>query len=311
MAIVYHAGQIEVQEEANSRPAATMLAERMGSRSDRNLAFYARADLVIFATADGNGVLRFGAMSGQPGLLTALDERSLALPGAMALLTPGTQVGAIAIDLEGGSRARVNGVVEARDGGKALVSREEFINCRKYIAPSVALEAREHSGPESRDAVAADDAGLRRALAAVETAFVATVDPTGQPDVSHKGGPPGFLNYDPSARSLEWIELIGNGFFRSAGNVRATGSIAVIALDLASGDAYELTGSARYTTRLRYATPRERALWPAEEDFPVQGVMKMQIEQVSWLRRLIAPRRRLANVDKITSCSPVEDQVPR
>jgi hypothetical protein len=85
----------------------------------------------------------------------------------------------------------------------------------------------------------------------------------------------------------------------------------VVALDLASGDAYELWGRARYTTRLRYATPRERALWPAEEDFLVQGVMTMQVEQASLLRRMIAPRRRLADVDKITSCSPVEDQVPR
>lgn len=311
MAIIYHAGQIEVQEEANSRPAATMLAERMGSRGERNLAFYARADLVVYATPDGAGVLRFAAVSGQPGLLTALDERSLALPGAMASIAPGTQVGAIAIDLEGGARARVNGVVEGREGGRALVSREEFINCRKYIAPSVVLEAREHSGPGSREAVAADDAGLLRALAAVETAFVATVDPSGQPEVSHKGGPPGFLNYDPASRVLEWIELIGNGSFRSAGNVRATGTVSVVALDLASGDAYELCGPARYSTRLRYATPRERALWPAEEDFPVQGVMTVQVEQVSLLRRLIAPRRRLVDVEKITSCSPVEEQVPR
>jgi hypothetical protein len=141
MAIIYHAGQIEVQEEANSRPAATMLAERMGSRGERNLAFYARADLVVYATADGAGMLRFGAVSGKPGLLTALDETTVALPGGMVSIAPCTQVGAIAIDLEGGARARVNGTVEAREGGSVFVSREEFVNCRKYIAPSVALEA--------------------------------------------------------------------------------------------------------------------------------------------------------------------------
>jgi hypothetical protein len=89
----------------------------------------------------------------------------------------------------------------------------------------------------------------------VETAFLATVDPSGQPEVSHKGGPPGFLNYDAATGVLEWIELIGNGSFRSAGNVGATGAISVIALDLANGDAYELCGRARYETRLRYAMP--------------------------------------------------------
>ena len=311
MAIVYHAGQREVQDEANSRPAADMLAERMGSRGDRNLSFYARADLVVYATADEGGVLRLGAVSGSAPLLEPFDEASLSLPGSFPGLSAGTQVGAIAIDLEGAARARVNGVIGEREGARVLVSREEFINCRKYVAASMALETAEHAGPERREEIAFDDEDLLRVLAAVETSFVATIDPTGQPDVSHKGGPAGFLKYDAPARRLSWIELIGNGTFRSAGNVRATGAISVVALDLATGDAYELCGRGRYETRLRYDAPRESGLWPAEEDFPIQGVMTVDVQEVARLHRLIAPRRRLEAVDKVTSCSPVEAQVPR
>ncbi len=311
MAIVYHAGQREVQDEANSRPAADMLAERMGSRGERNLSFYGRADLVVYATADEAGVLRLGAVAGLAPLLFPYDDASLALPASITALPSGTMVGAIAIDLESASRARVNGVIEARGGTRVLVSREEFINCRKYVAPSKALEDAEHAGPVQRDPVASDDDGLLRVLSAVETAFVATVDPTGQPDVSHKGGPAGFLRYDATARKLQWIELIGNGTFRSAGNVRATGIISVVALDLSTGDAYELCGRGRYETRLRYDVPRESGLWPAEEDFPIQGVMSVEVEQVTCLRRLVSARRRLEAVEKITSCSPVHDQVPR
>ena len=311
MAIVYHAGHREVQDEANSRPAADMLAERMGSRGERNLSFYARADLVVYATADEGGVLRFGAVSGSAPSLRPCDERSLSLPASFPVLPQGTQVGAIAIDLESASRARVNGVIEEREGARVLASREEFINCRKYVAASMALATAEHAGPERREEIAPDDEGLLRVLGAVETSFVATVDPTGQPDVSHKGGPAGFLSYDAPARKLEWIELIGNGTFRSAGNVRASGTISVVALDLATGDAYELSGRGRYETKLRYDAPRESGLWLAEEDFPIQGVMTVDVLEVSRLRRLIAPRRRLETVDKITSCSPVHDQVPR
>jgi len=311
MAIVYHAGQREVQDEANSRPAADMLAERMGSRGERNLSFYARADLVIYATVDEGGVLRFSAVSGSAPLLEPFDGALLALPACFPALAPGTQVGAIAIDLESASRARANGVIDEREGARVLVSREEFINCRKYVAPSLALETAGHAGPERREQIAFDDEHLLRALAAVETSFVATIDPTGQPDVSHKGGPPGFLRYDALARRLEWIELIGNGTFRSAGNVRATGAISVVALDLPTGEAYELSGRGQYETRLRYDAPRESGLWPAEEDFPVQGVMTVDVREVTRLRRLIAPRRRLEAVEKITSCSPVQDQVPR
>jgi len=311
MAIVYHAGQREVQDEANSRPAADMLAERMGRRTERNLSFYARADLVVYATADEGVLLRFGAVSGSAPLLEPFDAPSLALPPCFPVLVPGTQVGAIAIDLEGAARARVNGVIGEREGARVLVSREEFINCRKYVAASMAMEMAAHAGPESRGQVAFGDEDLLRVLATVETAFVATVDPTGQPDVSHKGGPPGFLNYDESGRQLRWIELIGNGTFRSAGNVRATGAISVVALDLATGDAYELGGRGRYETRLRYDAPRESGFWPTEEDFPVQGVMTVDVQEVSHLRRLTTPRRRLEAVEKVTSCSPVEAQVPR
>jgi len=311
MAIVYHTGQREVQDEANSRPAADMLAERMGSRGVRNLSFYARADLVVYATVDEGGVLRFGAVSGGAPLLEPFDVASLALPPCFPALVPGTQVGAIAIDLESASRARANGVIDEREGARVLVSREEFINCRKYVAPSLALETAEYAGPERREQVAFDDERLLGVVGAVETSFVATIDPTGQPDVSHKGGPAGFLNYDASARQLRWIELIGNGTFRSAGNVRATGAISVVALDLATGDGYELSGQGQYETRLRYDAPRESGLWPAEEDFPVQGLMTVDVREVTRLRRLIAPRRRLEAVEKITSCSPVQDQVPR
>ena len=52
-------------------------------------------------------------------------------------------------------------------------------------------------------------------------------------------------------------------------------------------------------------------MWSAEEDFPIQGVMIVDVVEVSRLRQLIAPRRRVEAVDKITSCSPVQDQVPR
>src|SRR5688572_18304806 len=181
MAILYHAGQREVQDEANSRPAADMLAERMGSRGERNLSFYARADLVVYATADATGVLRFGAISGRAPLLLPFDAASLALPATFPSLGQGTKAGIIAIDLESASRARVNGVIEERNGTRVLVSREEFINCRKYVAPSMALEDAEHAGPDNREQVAPDDEDLLRVLAAVETAFVATVDPSGQP----------------------------------------------------------------------------------------------------------------------------------
>jgi hypothetical protein len=310
MTLTYHAGQVEVQTEANSRPAADMLAERTSGRSERTLTFYAAADLVVIATPDAMGVLRFVAVSGAPPLLTPFGQRDLVLPKG-APMADGAPVGAIAIDLAQRRRARANGRIEQRGALAVLEADEELVNCRKYIAPSVALEEGPHWGPAGREAVAASDAGLLRALAGLETAFLATLSPARQPDVSHKGGPRGFMTYDASARQLSWPELIGNGMFKSAGNVRATGVASVLALDLASGDAYELSGRAEYRTELRYGQPRESGLWPSETDYPTQGVMTLQIDEVQALRAMIVPRRGIEAAAKVTACSPVEDQRPR
>ena len=311
MPLSYHTGQIEVQTEANSRPAADMLAERLAGRSSRSISFYESADLLVLATPDASGVLRFTALSGTAPLLTPADDEALLLPKGTSGLRNGVQAGAIAIDLEQRRRARANGRIVLRDGRPAIEAAEELINCRKYIAPSVALDAGLHCGPVSRETIAPVDARLRSVLDTVETAFLASVSPEGRPDVSHKGGPPGFICFDPESRLLSWLELIGNGMFKSAGNVRATGVVSMLALDLAFGDAYEFSGRGEYRSELRYAEPRDKGLWPSEFAFPTQGVMTVQVDEVTLLRGLIRPRQRVESIVKITACSPAEDQVPR
>jgi uncharacterized protein len=310
MALTYHAGQLEVQSEANSRPAADMLAERLAGRGQRNLDFYASADLLVLATADAGGVLRFMALSGEPPLLSPGEDGQLQLHEGTTDLADGAQAGAIAINLQERRRARANGRVIIREGRAYLDAAEEIINCRKYIAPSVSFDAAFQNGPEAREPVNANEASLLRVLGRVETAFLASVNPEGRPDVSHKGGPAGFLSFDPQTRVLTWPELIGNGMFKSAGNVRATGTVSVVALDLESGDAFELAGRGEYSTALRYAEPRDRGLWPSEFDFPTQGVMSVRVDEISLLRGFILPRRRTEADEKVTACSPVEDQVP-
>ena len=54
-----------------------------------------------------------------------------------------------------------------------------------------------------------DDAGLR-VLANADTAFVATRAPEGA-DVSHRGGPPGFLTAHDG--TISWPDFQGNALF--------------------------------------------------------------------------------------------------
>jgi hypothetical protein len=310
MTLIYHPGQREVQTEANTIPTADRLANFVRDPEAELPAFIQTADLVLLATANKEGLLSFQSISGRAPLVDGETASAMRLP--RGVLAPRTAVpaGGIAINLQERRRARLNGSLVMTDAGPVFSARETFYNCRKYIAPSTPIDDALHIGPIERRQVGIGDAGLASLMARVETAFLASVGAAGQPDVSHRGGPLGFIELDAARSLLRWPELIGNGMFKSAGNVRANGSVTLLALDVESGDAYELSGRGTYETKLRYEEPRASGLWPHHEGFPVQGEMTVHVAQAWFLRGLIRPRHRLEDEPKVTSCSSVEDQVP-
>lgn len=60
--------------------------------------------------------------------------------------------------------------------------------------------------------------------------FLATNDTRGRPDVSHKGGQPGFVRV-LDARTLAFPSYDGNGMFRSLGNLVVQPRIALLFID--------------------------------------------------------------------------------
>jgi hypothetical protein len=308
MALVYHAGQIEVQEEANTRPAADNLAGWVGPVGQ----FASVADLFVLAAPDAAGDLRFAVVSGAAPLVefeggSVVRFAGLTLPWAEVE----AKAGGIAISLPQLRRARINGWLTQDAGGCTLEADEAFTNCRKYVAPSMAVSDAPMMGPSQREAVGLDDAWLQSVIAGAETSFLASISPDGQPDVSHRGGLPGFLRLDAPAGTLSWDEFVGDGMLKSAGNVRATGRVGLLVLDLATGDAVELSGRAEYTTVRRYEEAREAPLEQHKERYPVQGAMSMRVEGAWRLSGVTAPRRRMEKALRVTSASATGEQAPR
>jgi hypothetical protein len=195
--------------------------------------------------------------------------------------------------------------------GSELISAETFTLCRKYIAPSLASDTTPRYGPVACERLELDDPWLAAVVAQSETMFLASVSPDGGPDVAHRGGPAGFLQFDPGQGQLRWSEFVGDGVFKSAGNIRATGLMTALIPDLESGDAVELTGIATYHNVRTGRQERSNPLEQHREDFPVQGVITCDIQRVVRLHGLMAPRQRLAKTQKITSCATVDDQAPQ
>lgn len=306
----YHQGQIELQAEANTREVADMLAAWEGPVAE----FCHTADMLVLALRDAQGDLSFAVVSGAAPIASPVGPGQVLLaPETLGGLKPGAVLpcGALAISLGQARRARLNGEIEWTPQGCLLTAEEAFTNCRKYIAPSQALDSKLHAGPIHRELVDFDDEGLIRTLAGCETSFLATISPNDGIDVSHRGGPAGFLRHERGAARLSWDEFVGDGMFKSAGNIRANGVFALLALDLASGDGYELRGRASVTVHQRDRQPRLDALVQHKEQFPAQGSVSCSVDAAYRLEQVTHPRRRLAKRERVTSRSPVELQYPQ
>lgn len=305
----YHAGQLAIQTEAKTTLIAEKLAHWVGPVAE----FVRGADLILLAAAEADHALYFTALSGAPPIVEPLDgTEGLRLRHDLAQLSmPQTYYGGLAISLANARRARINGWLARRGDSTELETTETFTLCKKYIAPTLALDDQAHIGPVSREPIALNDAWLTGLLAKAETAFLASASPEGKPDVAHRGGPPGFLQFDPETRRLTWDEYVGDGVFKSAGNLRANGAFTLFVPDLETGDGVELLGRGEYKN-LR--TDRKQRLDPLvqhREDFPIQGVITCDVYRAVRLREVLHPRRRIEQALKITSRAMVWEQAPQ
>src|SRR5512135_2298037 len=118
----------------------------------------------------------------------------------------------------------------------------------------------------SRTALSADDQAF---IARQPLCFLATADSEGQPDVSYKGGEPGFVRVlDPT--TLAWPSYDGNGQFRSLGNLSVNPRVALLFID------FERPGRLRIHGRAAASVDDPLlSQWPG-----AQAVVRMAVELV-------------------------------
>ena len=73
--------------------------------------------------------------------------------------------------------------------------------------------------------------------------YLATVDDDGWPDVSYKGGAPGFVRA-LDGRTLVFPSYDGNGMFRSMGNIAATARVGLLFMQFDPGRRVRVQGTA-------------------------------------------------------------------
>jgi predicted pyridoxine 5'-phosphate oxidase superfamily flavin-nucleotide-binding protein len=73
--------------------------------------------------------------------------------------------------------------------------------------------------------------------------FLATADAEGRPDVSHKGGPPGFARVTGPSE-LAFPDYDGNGMFKSLGNIAVNPHVGLLFIDFERPRRLRVNGTA-------------------------------------------------------------------
>ncbi|XVU28271.1 pyridoxamine 5'-phosphate oxidase family protein [Actinoplanes sp. CA-054009] len=202
---------------------------------------------------------------------------ALSAPARIDAPSAPVQVGMIAIEPGTRRRVRMNGAAHPAATGLRVELRQVYANCPKYIQKRRAMRASATPG-EPRHGVSLT-AEERAFIGRADTFFIATADPDGNADASHRGGNPGFLSV-LSPTHLRWPDYAGNSMFNTFGNLELNPRAGLLIPDWPTGTLLHLTGTAVVDW-----DPAHAAAVPGAErlvDFTVERVVR--IDQSSSLR---------------------------
>src|SRR5262249_2573207 len=131
--------------------------------------------------------------------------------------------------------------------GFTLAVEQAFSNCPQYIVPR-----RVRGVPDAPDVehLGALDAAARATIAAADTFFVASGDRDRGLDLSHRGGPPGFVEVDGDILTVP--DFAGNRYFNTLGNFVLHPRGGLLFADLVRGDRLVVRG----TVEIAWTEPR-------------------------------------------------------
>ncbi|MDG9924747.1 MULTISPECIES: pyridoxamine 5'-phosphate oxidase family protein [unclassified Pseudomonas] len=255
----FHPGEQQIQSRLGVRDKLEEIGKRVirDHMPEQHREFFALLPWLLVGSRDAAGQPQASVLWGAPGFVHSPQPQRLqirALPEAddplAANLHDGAGLGLLGIELPTRRRNRLNGRARHLDeGGFAVDVHESFGNCPKYIqVRRWQAEPREPGPLEQGEGL--DPRWLPLALHS-DTLFIASSHGE-DVDVSHRGGPPGFVRLGTDGRL--WLpDYSGNFMFNTLGNLLLEPRCALLWIDFASGDLLQLEA-------------RAELVWP--EDYP-------------------------------------------
>ncbi len=257
-----HEGETAVQRRLG-------VAERMGEvmgqvvrpfMPEQHRELFGKLPTLLVGSLDAQGRPWASIVHGAPGFISAPDERHLHIAARPAADDPwqlavDTPLGFLGLEPQTRRRNRVNGSVVALDGeGFTVEVDQSFGNCPKYIQARTPRTVARGAPPAPRalGPRLSDDA--LELVRHADTLFIATASQAPRAhggaegvDVSHRGGPPGFVHVDThdGHTVLTLLDYAGNRFFNTLGNLVVNPRAGLLFIDYHAGHLLQLTGDAQ------------------------------------------------------------------
>ena len=238
----YHAGELSMQRQAGVETQARRIGRGIkATMPEAAQAFLQQQPMVLVGSIDTDGQVWASLLTGIPGFLMPVDERTLHIAATPVVGDPlhdnlhdQAEVGLLAIDLASRRRMRVNGQVERLpDGNFAVRARQVYANCAKYIQVRTleTLTTGERGSGRIRrsNRLTCEQQAW---IAHSDTLFIASAHPEGGADISHRGGNGGFVRV-VDARTLLVPDYAGNTMFQTLGNLQAHPQAGLLWIDFA------------------------------------------------------------------------------
>jgi uncharacterized protein len=274
----FHSGEIAVQERAGVPDIAEDVGEGIADHLPPGASeFLERRQMAVLGTVDGRGNVWASVVTGDPGFIETVDDRTLRIAARMSSGDPLARnlaseghAALFATDFVSSRRMRVNGRGVIKDGAIYLRTEEVYGNCRRYIQERIFVGQRQTAAaPQTAGAGTALSASQQAQISRADTFFVATDNPERGADVSHKGGNPGFVRI-LDERRLAYPDYNGNSMFNTLGNLAVNPHVGLLFIDFDSGATLQLTGHAS----IDWSPERARKFAGAER------VVDFELEQV-------------------------------
>jgi predicted pyridoxine 5'-phosphate oxidase superfamily flavin-nucleotide-binding protein len=259
----FHAGEQWVQRRAGAREKAEQIGTRMirSFMPEQHREFFARLPALLVAMTDDEGQPHASMLWGAAGFVWSPHPELLCI-GASAQgddpiatwLRPRATVGLLGLEWPTRRRNRMNGrIVESDAQGFSVAVTQSFGNCPKYI------QARDWQPTSRLPGLMLEGDGLDNEwltlVQSADTLFIASQSPDtqgGGVDVSHRGGPAGFVRIGQDGRL--WLpDYSGNRLFNTLGNLAREPRCGLLFIDFASGDLLQVQALAELIWPEQYA----------------------------------------------------------